>query len=166
MQTEVVQVVPQGYENLACTYAKPAGWKTADIPPQPFDNEDPYFFLPLVAAVSPDGAGAFTIGARPAYPDGTLIEWLQHLAAYDHIAVDNPRPFEADGMRGILFDGRQPGDGADFLMRNLYLEDGGVLYAICAMALEPYFEAIEPWLSAMTTSFRPSQINGPTVALA
>ena len=68
-------------------------------------------------------------------------------------------------MRGILFDGRQPGDTADFLMRNLYIEDGGVLYAIAAMALEPYFEAIEPWLTAMTTSFRPGQITGPTVAL-
>jgi hypothetical protein len=145
MDTERIQVIPQGYENLACSYAKPAAWKTADIPPQAFDNEDPYFFLPLVAAVSPDGAGAFTVGARPAYPDGTLIE--------------------ADGMRGLLFDGRQPGDTADFLMRNLYIEDGGVLYAVAAMALEPYFEAIEPWLTAMTTSFRPAEINGPTVEL-
>jgi hypothetical protein len=33
------------------------------------------------------------------------------------------------------------------------------------MALEPYFEAIEPWLTAMTTSFRPAAINGPTVEL-
>ena len=165
MQTEVVQVVPQGYENLACSYAKPAGWKTADIPPQPFDTDDPYFCLPLVAAVSPDGAGAFTVGARPAYSDGTLSQWLEHLAGRDNIAIDNVRPFEADGLRGLLFDGRQPGDGADFLMRNLYLEDGGVLYAVCAMALEPYFADVEPWLNAMTTSFRPLEITGPTVAL-
>jgi hypothetical protein len=112
MDTERIQVIPQGYENLACSYAKPAAWKTADIPPQAFDNEDPYFFLPLVAAVSPDGAGAFTVGARPAYPDGTLIQWLQHLAAHDNIVIEDIRLFEADGMRGLLFDGRQPGDTA------------------------------------------------------
>ena len=133
---ETINVVPEGFENLACSYALPAGWNAADLGAQEFNAEDPYFFLPLVAD-SGDGTGAFTVGARPSYPDGTIREWLEHLCGRDQVEISNLREFHSDGLRGYLFDGRQPAEGAGIIMRNLYAEDGGVLYAVCAMSMFP-----------------------------
>ena len=113
---ETIHVVPEGFENLACSYALPAGWNVGDLGTQEFNAEDPYFFLPLAAAVSGDGAGAFTVGARPSYPDGTLREWLEHLCGRDSIEISNLREFYGDGLRGYLFDGRQPAEGADMII--------------------------------------------------
>jgi len=162
---EKINAVPQNFEHLACTYDKPSDWTAADLGVQQFDEEDPCFFLPVAAAVSADGAGAFTIGARFRYPDGSLREWLEHLCGRDQVEIVNLRLFTAGGMTGLLFEGRQS-DGQNTLrMHNLYVEDGGVLYAICAMANEALYDSVAPVLAAMTESFRPAQIDGPTVAL-
>ena len=134
----------------------PAGWNVADLGTQEFNAEDPYFFMPLAAAVS--GAGAFTVGARPSYPGGTLREWIEHLCGRDSIEISNLREFYGGGLRGYLFDGRQPAEGADMIMRNLY--------AVCAMSMEPYFADIASSLSLMTESFRVPNVSGPTVKLA
>ena len=136
----------------------PAGWNVADLGTQEFNAEDPYFFLPLAAAVSGDGAGAFTVGARPSYPDGTFREWLEHLCGRDSIEISNLREFYGDGLRGYLFDGRQPAEGAGMIMRNLY--------AVCAMSMEPCFAVIARSMSLMTESFRVPNASGPTVDLS
>ena len=157
-----ITVIPEGREFLAFSYAKPEGWVTGDIPAEEPNFEDPKYFVPLAAAVSPDGAGAFTVGARMAYSDGTLQDWLSFLCSEDNIEILTSREFSADGMRGIRFDAVQRADGAVLLMRNLYIEDGGRLYAICAMANQANFEPVSEALAEITESFRPVEVKGPT----
>ena len=88
-------------------------------------------------------------GARPSYPDGTFREWLDHLCGRDSIEISNLREFYGDG--------RQPAEGADRIMRNLY--------AVCAMSMEPYFADIARSLFLMTESFRVPNVSGLTVEL-
>jgi len=159
-----VDIVPQGREFLAFSYAQPSDWIAADIPVEEPNFEDPKFFLPVAAAVSPGGSGAFTVGARMSYSDGTLQEWLGFLCREDTIEVSEVRQFSAGAMRGLRFEARQEADGAVMRMSNLYVEDGGRLYAVCAMAAEANFEGIAPTLAAMAESFRPADIQGPTAA--
>jgi hypothetical protein len=161
---ETINVALQDYENLACSYAKPAGWTAAELPEQKHNLEDPDSFLTLAAAVSRDKTGAFTIGARRRYTGGTLREWLEFFCKKDSIEIQNLREFSAAGMRGYLFNGRQTAGDATLLTRNLYIEDGGVLFVVCAMAAEP-FASVTHVLSAMTESFRIVAVKGPTVEL-
>jgi len=156
-----ITVIPEGREFLAFSYAKPEGWVTGDIPAEEPNFEDPKYFVPLAAAVSPDGSGAFTVGARMAYSDGTLQDWLGFLCSEDNIEILESREFVADGMRGIRFDARQRADGAVLLMRNLYVEDGGRLYAICAMADQANYGAVADALEEIAESFRPVEVKGP-----
>jgi hypothetical protein len=158
-----VTIIPEGREFLAFSYTKPADWLTADIPAEEPNFDDPKYFAPLAAAVSPCGSGAFTVGARMRYSDGTLRDWLGFLCEADNIQIGEIHEFSAGEMRGLRFEARQVVDDAVMRMRNLYVEDGGRLYTICAMAAEGNFLDIAPTLAEMAESFRPVEIQGPTV---
>lgn len=158
-----VTIIPEGREFLAFSYTKPADWLAADIPAEEPNFEDPKYFAPLAAAVSPCGSGAFTVGARMRYSDGTLRDWLDFLCAQDNIQIGEIHEFSAGEMRGLRFEARQVADGAAMRMRNLYVEDGGRIYAVCAMAAEANFLAVATTLAEMAESFRPVEIQGPTV---
>jgi hypothetical protein len=51
-------------------------------------------------------------------------------------------------------------------MRNVYVEDGGRLFAICTMAIEPLYPSIAPVLASIAESFRVDAVSGPTVPLS
>lgn len=161
-----IEFRPAGREFLACSCDLPEDWKIGEIPPEEPNFDDPTYFLPLAAAVSPDGAGALTVGARMAYDDGTLLDWLQYLCAESNVAVENIERFEAGGLSGVRFEGIQRAEGAALRMNNLYIEDGGRLYAVCAMAAEALYEPVAPALQSIVESFRLAQTNGPTVPLS
>jgi hypothetical protein len=159
-----IQVIPHGIEHLAFSYAAPSDWKIADVPAEKANFDDPEFFLPLAAAVSDCGSGAFTVGARPANADGALIDWLQYICGEDNIEVDTITPWSHGPMRGLRFDARQSADGALLRMRNLYVEDGERLFAICTMAPDALYDGIAPMLAAIAESFQVDNAAGPTVS--
>jgi len=162
----IINTIPHGIEHLAFSYSVPSDWTIGELPAEEPNFEDPKYFLPIAAAVSADGSGAFTVGARPGYEDGTLSDWLRYLCSEDNIEIDSLREFTCGEMRGLRFDARQSDGETTMCMCNLYVEDGGRLFAICAMAIEPLYPAVAPILSAVSESFRPESINGPTVPLA
>jgi hypothetical protein len=161
-----IQVTPHGIEHLAFSYALPSDWNIGEVPAEEPNFDDPKYFLPLAAAVSPDGSGAFTAGARPGYADGALSDWLTYLCSQDNIEIEAIRPFSHGEMRGLRFDARQSDGETTMCMCNVYVEDGGRLFAICTMAIEPLFPPIAPILSAIAESFRIDAVNGPTVPLS
>ena len=156
-----IEFRPAGREFLACSCELPEDWKIGEIPPEEPNFDDPTYFLPLAAAVSPDGNFALTVGARMAYDDGTLLDWLQYLCATDNIEIDDIEKWSEDGMTGVLFNGRQHAGGCTMFSRNLYVEDGGRLFAVSTMTSQPGLTVPE-----ISASFRLAQANGPTVPLS
>lgn len=161
-----ITVVPQGREQLAFSFELPAGWLTVEIPAEEPDFTDPKFFQPVGVAASPYGMAVFSVGVRPAYEDGSVREWLGWLCAADGIGIENLREAELGDAVGFAFDGVQSDGQTTMQMRNVYVEDGGRLYAVCAMAAAPIFPALEPELAAMAASFRMVTTSGATVPLA
>lgn len=155
-------VSPAGREFLAFSLDIPEGWKIGDVPAEDPNFDDPNYFLPLAAAVSPSGDGAITAGARMAFSDGALLDWLQYLTSEANIEILDIERFTAGEMTGVRFDARQQSGGDALRMRNLYIEDGGRLYAISAMAAEPAFDAIAAELTEVLESFRLAETAGPT----
>lgn len=155
-------ISPAGREFLAFSLDIPDDWKIAAVPAEDPNFEDPTYFLPLAAAVSPSGDGAITAGARMAFSDGALLDWLQFLTSSANIDILEIERFTAGKMTGVRFDARQQ----TLRMRNLYIEDGGRLYAISAMAEEQAFDAIAPALTEVLESFRLAEAAGPTVPLS
>src|SRR6188474_3360953 len=99
-----VTIIPEGREFLAFSYTKPADWIVADIPSEEPNFEDPKYFAPLAASVSPCGSGAFTVGARMRYSDGTLRDWLAFLCEADKTEIGEIHEFSAGEMRGLRFE--------------------------------------------------------------
>jgi hypothetical protein len=163
---ERITVVPQGREQLAFSFEMPAGWVPVAIPAEAPDFTDPKFFQPVGVAAAQYGLAVFSVGVRPAYEDGSVREWLAWLCDADGITIENLREAELGEAVGFAFDGLQSDGQTTMQMRNVYVEDGGRLYAVCAMAAAQIFPALEPELAAMAASFRMVTTSGATVPLA
>ncbi|HEU0120743.1 MAG TPA: hypothetical protein VFQ91_09475 [Bryobacteraceae bacterium] len=163
---EIIAVTPQGREELAFSYAKPSDWQSVEIPHEEPNFEDPKYFLPVAVATALYGIGVFSVGVRPAFDDGTVREWLEWLCGEDQIQIEDLREVSVGPMRGYIFDARQKVGVGTMVMRNLYVEDGGRLFAVCAMAAEQIFASMQYILAEMTESFRLAHAEGPTAALA
>lgn len=100
-------VSPAGREFLAFSLDIPDDWKIGDVPAEDPNFDDPNYFLPLAAAVSPSGDGAITAGARMAFSDGALLDWLQYLTSEANIEILDIERFTAGEMTGVRFDARQ-----------------------------------------------------------
>jgi hypothetical protein len=58
---------------------KPTDFKIADLPAETPDFAKSTAFMPLVIALTQYGPMVFSVGARPAYEDGTAEEWLGYM---------------------------------------------------------------------------------------
>ena len=163
---ETIAVAPMGNEDLAFTYVLPEGWQPAEVSAEAPDFDNPKYFLPAAVAIAASGDAAFTVGVRPAYEDGTLRQWLEWLCGEDNIEIHEMSEFAAGQIRGYLFDATQSADGGTMRMCNLYVEDGGRLYAISTMAAPENYGPIQFSMASIAASFRLAAVHGPTVSLA
>lgn len=164
-ELETIHVVPQGLENLAFSFAKPKDWQRISLPAEAPNFDDPKYFLPVAVCTAMYGIAVFSVGVRMRYNEGSVREWLEALCAEDKIEIEDLREISVGEMRGFMFDARQMAGASTMMMRNLYVEDAGRLYAICAMAAEPVFQSMQFILAEMTESFRLAEATGPTVKL-
>lgn len=158
--------LPARLADLACTFLRPKDWKLADLPNEDTDFSSPQTFAPLAIAMAPFAAIVFSIGARPAFEDGTLADWLGYLAreqGYDPGAIeqetDLPQP--AVGCWAM-----QTSDGTVLRMRLLLLEDGKRLVCASVLAPDALWLSVHDTLRTMLRSFTLVRPQGATVALA
>jgi len=164
-ELETIQVVPPGREEYAFSYAKPVDWQPIPIPYEAPDFDDPKYFLPVAVSSAMYGVAVFSVGVRPRHAEGTVKEWLETLCREDNVELTDLREVSVGPMRGYMFDARQKAGITAVIMRNLYVEDGGRLFAVCTMAAEPFFHSVEYILAEMSESFRLADPHGPTAPL-
>ena len=149
-ELEPVHVIPQGRPALAFSFEKPIAWNLATLPRDFFRKTDANCFEPLALATSPDGAALFTVGVLAMPQGGATVQWLAGLCREGDVEIEGTRQFGG----GYLFNARHTVDGRVTILRKLYIEAHGHLFAICAMAPQPVFASMELILSSMTESFR------------
>jgi hypothetical protein len=145
-ELENIQITPRGREHLAFSYAKPTTWSSTAFTGRTAVGK----FESLVLSVSPRGSALFSVGVLRIPAGGATRPWLASLCREANTEIEATREFAG----GYLFNARQNVEGRITIHRKLYIESGGYLFAVCAMAPEPIFAQMELILSSMVESFR------------
>lgn len=147
----------------------PVGFVRPAVPKDPPNMEDPTACMPLMVASSAVALALLTVVARPAYPDGTVRQWMQYLCNNSGIELTNVRPGHVGGATrwhpAMLADGHQVQDGTELVFRVAMFEDGGRLViatAICPKELEASFM---PTLAQCAESIELLESKGATAGL-
>ncbi len=162
----VATEVPARLADLEARFVRPHDWVVPELPPEQPDFEPPQAFAALAIAMASYAAIVFSAGARPAYGDGTLADWLLFLAreqGYD------PGPIEHETLLSLPAVGcwaMQQSDGVLMRMRLVLFEDGGRLVQVAAMAPQALWASVHDTLRTMLASFALARPRGGSVALA
>jgi hypothetical protein len=165
MPTEFQQIaIEPRVAGLGYTHLLPAGWQRLPIPEEVPDFAEPVF-MPLGAFMAPYGAVLMTVGARPAFSDGSVYEWLRYLCEREQFEIRSLMPARIGELDAIVSDCIQQSDAGPMTIRMILIEDGGRLVAISAIAPSPLWEPLEPMFASMIESFRLMEPRGATVPL-
>lgn len=169
---------PARLADLEFSLELPTGFITPPLPEDETDFDDPTKTAPLTLIASPVAAVLLAISARPAYEDGSVIQWLTYLAAHHEITLTKLMPGKLGPHPAVLAEGKQVQDGTALNMLFAAVEDGGrliVLNALCPTELwasyeQPLRRAIETFELArprgQTTPLVPGVPTGPALGAA
>lgn len=143
----------------AFTFAMPANWHASLFPYPAASFDDPSYYETAVVASSAAADAILAISSRPVLAGGTLRESLAAWCQAEGAQVSAIRPYRS----GLLVEARQNRGGAPMSMRIFFLEDGGQLYAVCAMAAEPLFDGLQLLLPTLAESFQLAAPAGRTI---
>jgi hypothetical protein len=149
---------------LACTCLLPDGWVNVPLPDENYDFENPSVFIPLLVAMAPYGAVVFSIGARPAYADGSVQDWAEYLAAQSNMQLERMQEARVNRMPCILVDGTMASDAGLMRSRSIFLEDGGRLFNIGTLAADAIWPSVESDFNRLLGSFALDDVRGLTAA--
>jgi len=149
---------------LACSCLLPDGWVNVPLPEETYDLSNPAVFLPLLVCMAPYGAVVFTIGARPAFEDGTVQDWAEYLAGKSDLKIERVREARVNRMPCLLVDATMPSEAGLMRSRSVFLEDGGRLYNVGTLAPEAIWASVEADFDRLLGSFTLDEVKGITAA--
>ena len=158
--------VPARLANLGFRYLRPDDWIEAELPVEEYDFEKPTTCAPL-AIVHPGFALiVFTVGARPAFSDGTVAQWLEYLLREQGYDPSPPEEEQLDAHRAVACWLTTVENGTAIRQRVMALEDGGRLLLLGALAPRDLWDGAEEKLATMLRSFTLERPQGPSFELA
>lgn len=158
-------VAPEGRDFLRCRFLSPNDFVLADLPTEEIDFENSPRFMPLAVMIANYGPVVFTVSARPAFSDGAVSEWLEHLCETEGFHPAKVETVKIGRLSGVACDAEQVGDGITMRMRLVLLENGGRLFNLSAMAPTQLWSAAADKLEQMIASFEVAEDHGSQVAL-
>lgn len=156
--------MPEGYAALAFSCALPRDWVRVPIPAEEHDLSNPAVFIPLLVVSSPNAAVFFTIAARPKYEDGSVEDWAQYLSTLNNLRVERMQEARIHRAPCVLSDAVMESEVGPMRSRSVFLEDGGRLFNIGALAPDALWASVEATLSRMIGSFRLETTHGISAA--
>lgn len=161
--------VPARLADLECELELPAGFAEPPLPGGDVDFSDVSAMAPITLMASPVAAAFLTVSARPAYEDGSVMEWYSFLAGKFGISTLKLMPGHVGGRvhrhPAVLAEGEMEQDGTRLKLVLAAMEDGGrflIVQAICPEELWPSYEAP---LRTAVASFELARPRGSTVPL-
>lgn len=156
---EPVQV-PSRIANLGFTFLKPKDFRVLELPEEEVKFEDPTYFVPLYVCMAGYGAVVFSVAARPAFDDGTVEDWVRFLASKQEGEITDVRRGVVGGLQAVVVDATQPSEAGEMRVRSHFIEDGGRLLILGALAPAQVWESVETMLMQMVGSFRLESAQG------
>lgn len=150
---------------LAFSCRIPDGWIITPLPPEDYDFSNPTVFVPLLIAMAPYGAVLYTVAARPKFDDGTVQDWAEYLCTQNNLTVSAMREARIGRVPCVLCDATADSDMGVMRSRSLFLEDGGRLFNIQALAPQDIWPSVEATFAQQLGSFAPDQVHGMTAQL-
>ena len=144
---------PSRIAELGFTAQLPADWIAHELPPEEPDFSNPTNCFPLAIVAAPHAAIVFAFAARPAYDDGTLLDWATYLLNHNQL---KPRAIGADivaGVPAMIGEATQESDLGTMLVRFAFLEDGGRLINLSLTAPEQLADSVQAAWFGMLASF-------------
>ncbi len=143
----------------------PADWVPVTIPDEPTDFSDPTAFAPIGVVMAPYALLVFSVAARPAYDDGTLLQWAEHVTRTRGL---DPGTFEHQSIgaiAGVACWGMQVESGTVVRARIAFFEDGGRFVNVTCMAPQDLWNASAGTFAQMLATFELVHRRGSKVAL-
>ena len=148
-----ILITPKDNPSFTCVYAKPPDWADGDIPAHMADFSDPQAFQTLGGCQSEYGFGAFVIGARPAWTEGSMFDFAEGMLKSSGIDVGPLYQHEIEGRRALRAEGRQEFDGASLITQFQFVEGDGVYFVNVGTMPEEMGQHFAPLLGGMFGSF-------------
>jgi hypothetical protein len=118
----------------------------------------------LAVYAPPSGSASASVSARPKFAEGGLQEWMEAIAVQEGLTVEYlTRDSVGTSPAAICMGKRDDEDLGPLQAVYVLFEDGGVLYALSAMATEELWKPLEPTFEKILLSFRMLEPKGPTV---
>ncbi len=161
-----VTITPPGRPSFAFTLSLPPGWQPADLPDVELKFDDPKFLLPLAVLAHGPTYSVLAVAARPAYEDGTVLQWFRYLSGEQSWQVESMYPTDLGPHRavGATFLQKQD-DGSHTRGRAALFEDGQRMFAVTLFCPVENFDAMGPLFDHVLASFHLAEPQGRTVPL-
>lgn len=163
------QCFPARLANLEFSVLPPTGFIAQDLPAEEHDFDVPTTCAPVLVMSSQIAMAVVTVACRPAYGDGSVIDWAKYLAEHAGITLTGMMPGTLRGEHfehpAILAEGHQTQEGTLFRLRFAMLEDGGRLAMILAMCPHELWPSYGAALEEAVGSFELARPKGPTAPL-
>lgn len=163
------QTFPGRLAQLDFSLEVPPGLIATDLPDDSVDFNDPAISAPLVALVSPIAAVVVTVAARPAYADGSVMDWIRFLCEHHGITITGLMPVTVGGPNfrhpAIFVEGHQTQDGTALRIEAVALEDGQRFVTINVLCPEELWPSYGTFAHDTMYSFELVEPRGPTAPL-
>ena len=161
--------IPARLADLECELDVPPGFAEPPLPGGDTDFSDPSAMGALTLMASPVAAVFVTVSARPAYEDGSVMEWYSFLAGKFGIGTTSLMPGRVGGRvhrhAAVLAEGEMEQDGLRLKIVLAALEDGGRFVIVQAMCPEELWASFEGPLRKAVGSFELARPKGATAPL-
>lgn len=157
-------IVPDGYAALAFSCDLPGDWVRMPFPAEEVDFSNPLTFAPLLMLTAPYGTVVFTVAARPKYDDGSVEDWANYLCDANNLTVERMQEAGIAQSPCVLCDATMESEVGRMRSRSVFLEDGGRLFNIGALAPQEIWSSVESTFARLIGSFRLNEVNGLSAA--
>jgi hypothetical protein len=160
-----ITVTPAAH--LAFSLLLPDDFRQVPLPEESHDFSNPSTMMPCGVFMASYGAVLCTVAARPAFDDGSVMDWAQYLVGLQEgFAVRKLMPERKWGTQVVEVIATQPSEAGEMTIHSIFFEDGGRLFNIGRMAPTAIWPSVQDTLAAMVDSFALHHVEGPTRPIA
>lgn len=159
---------PARLADIAFSVDVPESFVVADIPAEDLNFDNPSFLAPIAMLHSQIAMAVVIAAARPAYSDGSVIEWFRYLASHHNVPFSGLMPGHIGAALqhpAIILDGTQTQDGTLLRYHAALLEDGGRIILVQAMCPDELWPSFGQRITAAVASFTLDAPQGSTAPL-
>lgn len=152
--------------DLGFTLRLPESWQPQDLPDEEPDFDDPLRLFGLGAAAAPYAALVFAAAARPAFADGTVLDWARWLIEHNAVALRALGPSQLGALPAILGQCTADGGLGPMVTHFAFAEDGARLIHLSVTGPQALGSHVWQVWREIVGSFALAQPRGATVPLA